>query len=157
MVFAEEKIISFLNAKLSDISYFEFPIPIGLLLEEINNQKNVNTRNRLTDPKQIIDVINNHLSDKLEVQQYGQKSTQLQREYIVSKEKCKLSPKDLHYNISKEIYISTGSTPMNSNPIIHRIIKHIKSKKLAIEWGKRTKKKEERFLKKMQQIHHQIA
>ena len=39
MVFAEEKIISFLNAKLSDISYFEFPIPIGLLLEEINNQE----------------------------------------------------------------------------------------------------------------------
>ena len=102
MVWTKENVINFLNAKVKDISYFEYPIPIELLLEEINHNKH--THDILTDVKILIDIINNDLSDKLEIQMFGRYYTPLRREYVVSKVKCKLTPAILHHNISNETF-----------------------------------------------------
>ena len=65
MVWTKEKVINFLNAKVKDISYFEYPIPVKLLLEEINHNKN--THDILKDVKILIGIIKNEFSDILEL------------------------------------------------------------------------------------------
>ena len=145
MVWTKENVINFLNAKVKDISYFEYPIPIELLLEEINLNKH--THDILTNVKILIGIINNDLSDKLEIQMYGQKQAQLRREYVVSKVKCKLSPALLHQNISNETFkFEKDSTTINSSPILSKIIKHIKSRKSSKHHSERRVKKRKKSI-----------
>ena len=44
MVWTQQTVIKFLKKKLADISYFEYPIPIQVFLEDINHTKHAHDR-----------------------------------------------------------------------------------------------------------------
>ena len=107
------------------------------MLDEINHGKHTHDR---VNQKTLIGIIEDVMSEDLEVVKYGQKQCSLKREYIISTKKCKVSPSELHLRIQRGSFVRSDKI-INSNQIINKIVSHIQTNKSMIPYAGRLKRK----------------